>query len=250
MRARPRRKPKRQWRQDIRTRPQPRSTQRRAAYHKCAAKTVRPTCRTGSVTWRGSSTHPPAPPRQRHLSQARRHAAQEPLLRPSRHRSRQRTPRGRKAPQHERRSRTTPSPKPGPQRRPRRRRTQPLSPLRRARPHPSIASSPANHHGQAGPPPHRQRDQLQATARPDRQGSTNRRAKGRTGQAQQQEGPAHHPTAGGASDGGSSTGQAVEPSASVRTTGNRQRQAAAKPSDSPAPTPRPHASPSPDNAPS
>ena len=43
-----------------------------------------------------------------------------------------------------------------------------------------------------------------------------------------------------------STGQAVEPSSSVRTAGNRQRQAAAKQTDSPAPTPRP----SPDSTPS
>ena len=109
-----------------------------------------------------------------------------------------------------------------------------------------IASSPASHHGRPGPPPHRQRDQLQAprgrTARqhqPAHQGSyrsnpaTRRPRSPRHSRRRKRRRPL-------------STGQAVEPSSSVRTAGNRQRQAAAKQTDSPAPTPRP----SPDSTPS
>ena len=207
--------------------PKPRSTQRRAAYHKCAARTVRPTCRTGSVTWRGSSTPPPAPPRQRHLSRARRHAAQEPLPRPGRHRSRHRTPRGRKTRQLGQRSLTTPSPETGSATPPPRKPTQPLSPLRRARPHRSIAGSPATRRGQAGPPPH---DNATSPKRrtDGRPGSANQRATGPPVKPGNKNAPLTTRQPEAQANAAPSTDQPVEPSSSVRTTGNRQRQAAAK----------------------
>ena len=54
-------RPERQWRQDVRTMPTPRSTRRLASCHECRAGTVRPSSRTGSAIWRGSSTPTPAP---------------------------------------------------------------------------------------------------------------------------------------------------------------------------------------------
>ena len=228
MRGRPRRKPKRQWRQDIRTRPKPRSTQRRAAYHKCAAKTVRPTCRTGSVTWRGSSTLPAAPPRHTTSEPSasprspRTSAAPKPTSQQTTHSSRPESPSARAKESHDSITETGSATTTTPQ-------THPT-------PQPTSASPTSpQHRGQPGKPPrptrsatHRQRDQLQAphgrTARqhqPAHHGSNRSSPATRTPRS-----PRHSRQA--QATAAPSTGQAVEPSSSVRTTGNRQRQAAAK----------------------
>ncbi len=194
MRALPRRKPKRQWRQDKRTRLKPRFTPRLAAYHKCAMRTVRPNYRTDSATWKGSLTLPPGLLLQgsRYLSPARRRAARKPLLRPSRHRGRQRTPRDRKARQRGQMSLMTPLRKPGPQRL-RRGRTQPLSPLRRSRHRHRTTSNLASRHGQPGPPPRRRRNQLRVPRGPTPgQRKTVHEGPNRSSRAARSSCPPHH----------------------------------------------------------
>ena len=242
MRGRPRRKPKRQWRQDTRTRPQ-------AALNAAASRIPQVRSQDGQTNLQSrqrdlerqldtprdlaaaTTSEPSTSPRSPRTSAAPK---------PTSHSLRPESPTARPKESHDSTAQT--------------RSATPTTPQTHPTAGPTSASPTSpQHREQPGKPPRPTRSATPpttrpapSTARPDSKAAPTSAPRVVPVKPSNKKASLTTPQPEAKANGAPSTGQAVAPSSSVRTTGNRQRQTAARQPDSPAPTPRL----SPDSAPS